>query len=44
MDKDFMIFRICGQSRWSEDALRKMSYEEVEKIYNDVVYRENLKK
>ncbi|WP_274379021.1 hypothetical protein [Alkalihalophilus pseudofirmus] len=40
MNKSFMIFVIVGRSRWSEDALLKLPQEEVEKIYNDVLEKE----
>lgn len=39
LDKDFMIFRILGVSSWNEEALKKMNYEKVEKIYIDSVER-----
>ncbi|MDV2883816.1 MULTISPECIES: hypothetical protein [Alkalihalophilus] len=40
MNKSFMIFVIVGRSRWSEDVLMKLPQEEVEKIYNDVLEKE----
>lgn len=41
LDKDYMIFMIVGNSRWSEEALQNMSYEKVEQIYKDTIQRES---
>ncbi|WP_157076890.1 BH0509 family protein [Halalkalibacter krulwichiae] len=40
MNKSFMIFVIVGRSRWSEEALMQKTDEEIEKIYNDVMEKE----
>ena len=39
LDLNYMIFRIVGASRWSEEALKNMPYEKVEQIYKDTIER-----
>ncbi|MCM3488802.1 hypothetical protein M3689_05715 [Alkalihalophilus marmarensis] len=42
MNKSFMIFVIVSRSRWSEDVLMQKTDEEIEKIYKDILEKEEI--
>lgn len=44
MDRNFMIFCICGRTNWNEEVLHKLDDEKLEALYEDVVERGENKK
>lgn len=43
-DKEYLIFRILGISRWNEQALRDMSDERLRELYDDLLQKESSRK